>query len=59
MFKLDELIVILHDLSGAIFKKAELADDFKKTYSKVFEKILELEITGKEDILEVLGNIGG
>lgn len=50
---------MLHDLSGPIFKKAELANDFGQTYSKVFEKLMEIELTGKEEILEVLGNIGG
>jgi len=59
VFRLNELISILNDLSGAIFKKAELSDDFRKTYSQVFEKILELEVTGKEEILEVFGSIGG
>lgn len=50
---------MLHDLSGAIFKKAELTGDFGQTYSHAFEKIMEIQVTGKEDILEILGNVGG
>jgi hypothetical protein len=49
----------LSDLSGAILKKAELSKDFSETYSQVFKKILEIQVTGKEDVLEVLGNVGG
>jgi hypothetical protein len=55
---LDELIDVLHDLSGSIFRRAELSDDFKETYSQVFEKIMEIESAGK-NILEVFGNMGG
>lgn len=51
-------MIILNDLSGAIFKKAELENDFEKTYSHVFRKIVELEVTGKDEILEVLGSVG-
>ena len=58
MFKLNELIMILHDLSGAIFKKAELTDDFTTTYSDVFKKIVELQVTGNEEVLEILGSVG-
>ncbi len=55
---MNELIMILNDLSGAIFKKAELNNDFTNTYSDVFRKIVELQITGNEEILEVLGSVG-
>jgi hypothetical protein len=59
VLKLSELIGMLHDLSGSILKKAELTGDFRQTYSYVFEKIMEIEIMGKEEVLEVFGNIGG
>jgi hypothetical protein len=55
---LDELINVLHDLSGSIFKKAEMTDDFGQAYSQIFEKIMEIEFAGR-NILEVFGNIGG
>ena len=52
-------MIVLHDLSGAIFKKAELENDFRQIYSQVFEKIVEIQVSGNEEPLEVLGNIGG
>ncbi|HLC39779.1 MAG TPA: hypothetical protein VJJ76_02755 [archaeon] len=45
-------------LGGVILRKAEL-HDFEETYVKVFEKIAEIQVFGTEDILEILGNIGG
>lgn len=59
MSKLNELIDMLHDLSGSIFKKAELTGDFNQIYSQVFKKIFEIELTGRVEILEVLGSVGG
>jgi hypothetical protein len=50
---------ILNDLSGVIFKKAELDNNFEKTYTKVFEKLIELDVTGNAEILEVLGKVSG
>lgn len=50
---------MLHDLSGSIFRKAELTGDFNQIYSQVFEKIFEIELTGREEVLEVLGSVGG
>lgn len=51
-------MMILNDLSGSIFKKAELNDDFTTTYSDVLKKIVELQVTEGEEVLEVLGIIG-
>lgn len=51
-------MIILHDLSGAIFKKAELTNDFTATYSDVLKKIVELQMTGNEEVLEILGSVG-
>jgi len=55
---LNEIILILNDLSGAIFKKAELNNDFVTTYSDVFKKLIELQITENKEVLEVLGSVG-
>lgn len=52
------MISILNDLSGAIFKKAELNNDFTATYSDVLRKLVELHITENDEILQVLGNVG-
>lgn len=46
---------ITSKFSGIILKKAELDNDFERVYSRVFEKMANIE----EDILEVLGNVGG
>jgi len=45
-------------LGGVILRKAEL-HDFEETYVKVFQKIAEIQVFGTEDILEILGDIGG
>lgn len=45
-------------LGGVILRKAEL-HDFEDTYIKVFKKIAEIQVFGTEDILEILGEIGG
>jgi len=58
VLKLNEIVFILNDLSGAIFKKAELNDDFVTTYSDVFKKLVELQISENKEVLEVLGSIG-
>lgn len=46
-------------LGGVIFRKAELEDDFERVYLKVFEKMVEVELTGGENLLEILGEVGG
>jgi hypothetical protein len=46
-------------LGGVILRKAELEDDFEKVYLKVFEKMVEVELTGGENLLEILGEVGG
>lgn len=46
-------------LSGAILRKAEMENDFDKVYSKVFEKMVEVEFFGGDDFLSILGNVGG
>jgi len=46
-------------LGGVILKKAELENDFERVYLKVFEKMVEVELTGGENLLEILGEVGG
>ena len=45
-------------LGGVILRKAEL-HDFEDVYINVFRKIAEIQVMGTEDILEILGEIGG
>ena len=48
-------------LGGVILRKAELENNFEKIYSKVFEKMMEIELVENMefDFLEVLGEMGG
>lgn len=47
------------NLEGIIFRKAELENNFEKVYLKFFEKIVEIQMKESEELLEVLGNVGG
>lgn len=47
------------EVSGSILRQAEWERDFTKTYTRVFEKIMELQYTGSPEVLQVLGNLGG
>lgn len=57
-----ELVELTVKLNGIILKKAEFAG-FEKVYSKVFERMIEFEIEpetfGSEQLLEILGEVGG
>jgi hypothetical protein len=44
-------------LSGVIFKKALIEDDFEKVYKRAFRQILNAK--DEANILEILGDIGG
>lgn len=46
-------------LSGIILKKAELENNFEAVYSKVFERMNQLQATNNDEMLFVLGEIGG
>jgi len=46
-------------LSGAILRKAEFENNFEGVYTKVFEKMVELQFFGVEDVLEIFGDMGG
>lgn len=46
-------------MSGAILRKAEIEKDFEKVYTRVFENLVEMEVLGFRDVVEILGNLGG
>jgi hypothetical protein len=46
-------------LNGIVFRKAEFEGSLSRVYSKVFERMVELEIEGNEDITDILGERGG
>lgn len=46
-------------LSGVILRKAEIENNFEKVYSKVFEKMVEIEAVGSAEFLEIFGDMGG
>lgn len=50
---------LMTKLSGAILRKAEMENDFDKVYSKVFERMVEVEFFGNDDLLSILGDVGG
>lgn len=50
---------LLVKMSGAIFRKAEMENNFEKVYTEVFEHIIRMEVAGFRDIVEVLGETGG
>jgi hypothetical protein len=47
------------EVSGSILRQAEWEKDFTKTYTRVFEKIAELQFTGDAEFLQILGKLGG
>lgn len=52
------MIDLTTKLNGIILRKAELDNNFETVYSRVFERMNNLEEFGEEFIL-VLGDIGG
>lgn len=63
MFQLNEdmhsVMEMAIEVSGSILRQAEWEKDFIKTYTRVFEKIMELQYSGNPEVLQVLGNLGG
>ena len=62
MFKLNEeanIIEMTARLGGVILKKAELENNFEAVYSKVFERMFQLQAEGGDEFLIILGDIGG
>lgn len=55
-----ELAEMTTKFSGVIFRKAELENNFEGIYSRVVEKMVELEYFGSNNnIVEILGECGG
>ena len=50
---------INNKLSGIIWRKALLDDNFDKVYSKVFEEIAVNKFESEINILEIFGEVGG
>ena len=53
------MIEVTTKLGGVILRKAELEADFEKVYTKVFQKMVEVEFFGSDDFLEIFGEVGG
>ncbi len=47
------------EVSGSILRQAEWERNFTKVYTRVFQKVIELQYTGNPEVLQVLGNLGG
>lgn len=47
------------EVSGSILRQAEWGKNFTETYTRVFQKMVELEYTGNLEVLQILGNLGG
>mgnify|MGYP000452576417 CR=1 FL=1 len=55
----EELLEISDKLNGIIWKKAELSNNFEKTYTRVFTSLQYVESSDDIKILELLGELGG
>lgn len=53
------MVEITSKLTGVILKKAELENNFEGVYSKVFERMFQMQIMGGEEVLFILGDVGG
>lgn len=54
-----ELAEFTTKLNGVILRQAELQNNFEGVYLNVFKRMVEFETFGGNDILEVLGDVGG
>lgn len=54
-----EIAELTTKLGGIILKKAELEKDFEKVYLSVFEKMITIENISEDNILQILGEMGG
>ena len=50
---------MMFKLSGVIFKKAQMENNFEKVYNQVFVKSITTEFESDMDMLEIFGNVGG
>jgi len=54
----EEMFILSANLNGIILEKAEMEENFSVFYSKVFERMEELE-DSEQDFLRLLGEVGG
>lgn len=59
MFNDEAMVEITSKLAGIILKKAELEGNFHGVYSMVFERMYSIDIDAGDELLTVLGEIGG
>jgi hypothetical protein len=52
------MFILSANLNGIILEKAEMEENFSVFYSKVFERMEELE-DSEQDFLRLLGEVGG
>ena len=50
---------MMFKLSGVIFKKAQMENNFEKVYNQVLTKTITTEFESDMDMLEIFGNVGG
>ena len=50
---------MIFKLSGVIFKKAQMENDFVKVYNRVFIKTITSDFENDMDMLKIFGNVGG
>jgi len=53
----EEMLILSANLNGIILEKAEMEENFSLFYSKIFEKMEELEDL-QQDLLYLLGEVG-
>ena len=46
-------------LSGIIYRKAQMENNFEKVYDQVFAKMITTDFETDMDMLEIFGNVGG
>jgi len=51
------MLILSANLNGIILEKAEMEGNFRLFYSKIFEKMEELE-NSEQDLLYLLGEVG-
>lgn len=54
-----EVMEMAIEVSGSILRQAEWERDFTKTYTRVFERITEMQFADNPEVLRILGNLGG
>ena len=50
---------MMFKLSGVIFKKAQMENNFEEVYNRVFTKAITTDFESDMDMLEIFGNVGG